>query len=274
MKKIETWEPEIRREYHQGVPISKIVEADWNTSEDMEKEHPDTYLALCDSIEKFGVARPLLVREVERGGKRLYECIDGNSTYRAAVRLGVKSLDLYNYGPLPDEIAFALYNHLKFITGDINVDAQKELEKELRRRLGIKDVQRYYPRTYKFLVGVDETEKEKIKRDLRENIQKLSEKIIESVRAKGQAKKRHSSIQYASQSSLRHIELKVTQRNSQALAIQLSKFANEVRKAAGASHLVDGDAVFIGIRYVLMTAVFDNLDESLMKQLVEEAAIK
>lgn len=274
MKKTETWEVEIKREYHRGVPISNIVEADWNTSEDMEKEQPDAYLALCDSIEKFGVARPLLVREIERDGKRLYECIDGNSTRRAAARLGLKFLDLYNYGPLPDELAFALYNHLKFISGDINVDAQKELEKELRRRIGIKDVQRYYPKTYKFLVGVNETEREKIKRDLRENVQKLSEKIIEKVKAKGAAKKQRSPIQYTSQASVRHVELKTTQRNSQALAIQLSKFAHHVRQTAKAPHLLDGDAVFIGIRYALMTALFDNVDDALMKQLVEEAAIK
>lgn len=102
---------EIRQKL-QTVKLSKLVPNTWNYNEQSEEMLDKTK----ENVKHFGLMRPLVVREVNKGKGSYFEIINGYHRFIAAKELGFKEVLINNLGSVTDSEAkmlTVLLNELK-----------------------------------------------------------------------------------------------------------------------------------------------------------------
>lgn len=110
------------------VPMSRIFENTWNYN----VQDDDMFEKQKNSLEKFGVVQPIVVREIPEG----FEIINGAHRYRAAQELGLDTMHVHNLGTVSDTYAQQLTIMLNELKGRPNIDSLASLIKTLDDSLG------------------------------------------------------------------------------------------------------------------------------------------
>jgi len=79
------------------VPIDAIEPNGWNPN----RQDDETFAKELESIKRFGFISPLIVRRLGD----IYEIIDGEHRWKAAMRLGLTELPVFDIGPISDHEA-------------------------------------------------------------------------------------------------------------------------------------------------------------------------
>jgi len=82
------------------LPIANVKVNEWNPKQKETKE----YKNVVRSLELYGFRQPILVRESDGD---IYEILDGEQRYKAAVELGYQDIPVYNLGKISDTEAKA-----------------------------------------------------------------------------------------------------------------------------------------------------------------------
>lgn len=90
-----------RRIEIQHLPPEALSPNPWNSNQ----VGPDMEKRLRASIEKFGIYKPILVRELENGGLQI---LGGEHRWRVACNMGLESIPVVNLGELSDRKAKTL----------------------------------------------------------------------------------------------------------------------------------------------------------------------
>jgi ParB family chromosome partitioning protein len=95
------------------VRIGDVRPNPWNPNQ----QTPFIYEKELNSVKKFGMAQPLIVRE-----NKGYEIINGEQRWKAAKELGLKLVPIYNLGRISDDRAKELTILFNEIHGEADQD--------------------------------------------------------------------------------------------------------------------------------------------------------
>lgn len=123
--------PEIKGE-GLTVSVARVFPNVWNPNRMPE----DTYKKTLNSLQKFDLSSPLIVRAIPEG----YELIDGEHRFRAAQELGMTEVSVWNLGEVSDSVAKQLTIMFNELKGRPDIDSLSNLIYELDQALGREEI--------------------------------------------------------------------------------------------------------------------------------------
>lgn len=110
-----------------AVDPDELVANPWNPN----VMSPENEAKLDHALKRFGFFKPIVVREIKEGGRKVYQILGGEHRWGSAKRLGFTSVPIFNLGEIDDgrakEIALADNARYGFDDASLLADVLKDL---------------------------------------------------------------------------------------------------------------------------------------------------